>query len=152
MLDRVPDEDKEVGLVSRAGVWHHKIRQGAWVAPCRLNRCRVAVRLMGIRATTLQLPMPQQPQDRWREKIRRLGLYHTIHLPISSPSQSCNMHDEDDPKQPGERMWAGAPSCQGCVMGAVTPALRCSLHCHQPWAQEEETVRLRWNAEIRRYA
>ena len=52
-------------------MWHHEIRQGAWGAPRRLNRCRVAVRLMGIRTTTLQPPMPQQPQERWWEKIRR---------------------------------------------------------------------------------
>ena len=106
---RAPDEGRGVRSISRAGVWNHKIRQGAWAAPCRLNRCRVAVRLMGIRATTLQPPMPQQPQDRWREKIRRLGHYHTIHLPLSSPSQSCNMHDEDDAKQPGDLMCASAP-------------------------------------------
>lgn len=105
----VPDEDKEGRSASCAGVWHHEIRQGAWGAPCRLNRCQVIIRLMGIRATTLQPPMPQQPQDRWREKIRRLGHHHTTHWPISSPSQSCNMHDEDDAKQPGERMWASAP-------------------------------------------
>ena len=109
LSDRVSDEDKEGRSVSRAGVWHRKIRQGAWAAPSRLNGCRVIIRLMGIRATTLQPPMPQQPQDRWREKIRRLGHCHTVHLHISSPSQSCNMHDEDDAKQPGEQMWASAP-------------------------------------------
>ncbi len=52
-------------------MWHHKIRQGALTVPRRLNRCRVNFRHMGTRNTTLQPPMPQQPQEGWRGKIRR---------------------------------------------------------------------------------
>ena len=67
---------------------------------------------------------------------RRLGVWgshHTTHWPISSPSQSCNMHDEDDAKQPGERMWASRTlmsrvchgSCDTCPQ--VQPPLSSAL-------------------------